>query len=252
MRDLLVSIVDLHSVLIQWNDLSGEHFQLEKSTSPEGPFEVVAAHLIVPLFVDKDVNLFQRGLRYYYRVKVFMGGVEIQESSIATPEYNKPDGIANKLIYENRAVLKVMRNPPVYVLLKERSGKNCPNCYNPITKRPRFSDCNYCNGTGTIFGFHKPIKTLISRDISQQVDYKTMLDSQKINDTTVGAWITNYPMLTPGDIIVDITNQRFDVQSIAPRMASQYLIRQVLNLVPLEKGHPAYQTEVDLSELREF
>jgi hypothetical protein len=47
--------------------------------------------------------------------------------------------------------------------------------------------------------------------------------------------------------MVDVMNQRFKVINVGRRTKSQYIIRQVLDLVPLEKGHPAYQVNVDRS-----
>lgn len=245
-----VVIHDLHSVLIQWEELEGDTFTLFKSTSPDSGFEILATNLTHPFHIDNEVNLFEVGRRYYYKVKGYVGGVEVSESESATPEYNVRDGVTNKVIYENKLALRVMNNPPIFIVLKRRGGKRCPNCWNEITHKVRFANCEVCNGTGFIHGYHKPIKSMISRDFSQLMNGSNMLDDDKVLLSAVDAWITSVPLVSPGDFIVDVMNQRFSIEGVAQRTRSQYVIRQVLNLVPLEKGHPAYSVEVDLSELR--
>ena len=114
-----------------------------------------------------------------------------------------------------------------------------------MTKRVRFPNCKVCGGTGILQGYHDPIAVRISRDVSQMVISSDISDTDRTSLTPVRAWIGNFPRLHPEDVMVDTQNQRFKVISVSPRTKSQYLIRQVLDLVPLEKGHSAYNVEVD-------
>jgi hypothetical protein len=208
---------------------------------------MIISSTVVPFYEDSNVNLFENGLRYYYKVEGFVGGVKVDDDKGTTSEYNVRDPIANKVIHENQLVLRVMNNPSVQVLLKKREGKKCPKCWNEITKKIRYSNCETCNGTGVLGGYHKPIVTRISRSFSQLMDFSNMLDGDKTTHTPIDAWMSLSPLVSPGDIIVDRLNQRFMIDNVSPRTRSQYIIRQVLNLVPLEKGHPAYQVPVDWS-----
>ena len=164
-------------------------------------------------------------------------------------QYTKPDGVANKVIHEARIVLEQMRNPPVFLMVRRRVGKECPECWNKLTKKVKFANCKVCSGTGLITGYHSPIKINISRDISYLVDSSNLMDGDHVTQTKVSAWIGNNPVVSPGDVIVDALNQRFNIDQVAYRTRSQYIIRQVLQLTPLEKGHPAYLMEVDRGEL---
>lgn len=234
----------LTEMYIEW-DLQGETFTLFRSTSPTSGFEKLAEFIVQPFFIDMSVNLFDENIRYYYRVEGFSGGVKISEAGPETLEYAKRDNIANKVLHESKVLLKQMKNPPVFFLLKRRVGMPCPNCYNPVTKRIKFANCQVCGGTGILSGFHEPISVRISQDVSQMIVASDAYDSDKTTLTPIRAWITNYPRLHPEDVMVDIMNQRFKVVGVTPRTKSQYLIRQVLDLVPLEKGHFAYNINVD-------
>lgn len=242
---LKITPISVKSLLLQWQDMEGDSFTIYKSTSPNDGYDVIETHHATPFYVDNDVNLHDVGLRYYYKIEGYEGGVVVSTLTGESMRYNNRDNVANKIMHEFSVILRVMNNPPVKVLLKRRTGKRCPNCWNPITNKVRFSNCEVCNGTGVISGYHKPIETRISRDFSQLVDYTSMLDGEKVNKTSVNAWISNFPLVSPGDVIVDTMNQRFLIERVAQRTKSQFIIRQVLDLVPLEVGHPSYLVQVD-------
>lgn len=236
------------SFLLQWPDMNGDFFQVLRSTSVDSGYEILANDLTVPVYVDETVNLHDTGRRYYYKIKSFEGGVVVGETGGATTVYNPRHPIANKVIYESQVVLKAMNNPPVKILLKRRSGKRCPECWNTVTNRPRFANCTTCNGTGVIGGYHEPIETRISRSFSQLYDNSSALDGDKVRQTDVDAWISNVPLISPGDVIADAMNQRFLIESVTQRTFSQYIIRQLLTMTPLEKGHPAYEVNLVWSD----
>lgn len=234
----------LRDLYIEWK-LEGESFEISRSTSPTSDFRVIASNLEQPFYIDRLLNLHDNNVRYYYRVVGYSGGQKVSEDGPGTLEYNVGDGVANKVIEEGKTVLKVMNNPPVFFLLKRRVGMVCPECWNPITKKVRFSNCYVCNGTGVVEGYHQPIVTRISQDISQFTMGSGEMDNDKVQLTPIRAWISNTPLLLPEDIMVDVLNQRYKVVNVSRRTRSQYVIRQVLELIPLEKGHPSYKVEVD-------
>lgn len=240
---------DTNTLYIQWAEMDGEYFTVLRSTSPADGFEKIAVDLTTPFYEDSDVNLMDGGLRYFYKIKGFEGGIKVSESEGTPAQYNKRDPIANVVIHESNTVLRVMNNPHVKVLLKRRDGKRCPECWNPVTKKRRFSDCTTCNGTGVVEGYHVPITTRISRDFSQLVDNTSMMDSEKVDSSPVHAWIVNTPLVSPGDIIADYMDQRFLIERVTQRTKSQYVIRQLLDIIPLEKGHPVYNVEIDWSDV---
>lgn len=234
----------LTEMYIEW-ELQGGTFTVYRSTSPTSGFEKLAENIVQPFFVDSTVNLYDENVRYYYRVEGNSAGVVIATAGPETLEYSVKDPIAEKVIHESKILLKQMKNPPVFFLLQRRVGMPCPNCYNPITKRIRFPNCEVCGGTGVLKGYHDPIVTRASQDVSQMVSSSDAYDSDQISLSPIRAWIANFPRVHPEDVMVDIMNQRYKIVGVTPRTKSQYLIRQVLDLVPLEKGHSAYNVPVD-------
>ncbi|MGE7305919.1 hypothetical protein AAXE64_27590 [Priestia megaterium] len=239
-----VTPTSMKELYVEWT-LEGDTFTLYRSTSPTDDFEPIAENIKQPFQVDPTVNLYDYNIRYYYRVEGFRNGVKVADDGPASLTYNKPNNIANKVIYESRVVLRVMNNPPVHFLLKKRIEEKCPNCWNSITNQPKFANCKVCGGTGKLSGYHPPIKTKISQDMSQYVMTSGEHDADETTLTPIQAWISNTPIVYPEDVMVDHLNQRFKVVSVAPRTVSQFLIRQVLQLAPLKKGHPAYAIPVE-------
>jgi hypothetical protein len=244
----MLKTVPLHSreLYIEWSDVKGDSFKVFRSLSPQDEFEMIAEDITINHYVDKTVNFYNHALRYYYRIDGYINGEKVDESEVDTLRYQPKDTIADVVIYEARTALRVMKNPPVFVLIQRRDGGECPECWNPITKRVRWANCEVCNGTGIIKGgYFPPIKTMISTDISSQVDESGMLDGDEVTATPVNAWIANYPLVMPGDVIVDIMNHRYRINQVTPRTKSRYVMRQLLNLIPIERGDPIYQVEVD-------
>lgn len=234
-------------VYIQWNNLptNGTYYNLYRSTSPESGFRPVLLNTKVGAYLDKEVNIYDLSKSYYYKIEVCDEDKKILKTyGPKTTEYKELEGISRAIINEYQVVLKVMKNPSYKLLLKKHEGFFCPECYNHVTKRVSYPNCKKCNGTGIIHGYHDPIDILLSRDISQEMEHISMLDSEKIKLTNVNAWALPYPIITPGDVVVDKINNRFRILSVGPRTHSHNLIRQVLQMVPLEKGHPAYNVEV--------
>lgn len=240
-----VTPISLKELYIRWDNVIGDEFKLLRSTSPHDGFEVIADSLVVPFYIDDAVNLFDPAIRYYYKVISLSGGVEVEETETFTFIYHKADQVAHKVIHESRVVLRVMDNPPVYVLLKKRKGEPCPDCWNTITKKVRFANCKTCNGTGELSGYYASVPVRISQNVPQLVSNADTLDGDQTSLTPIDAWVSNYPLLSPGDVIVDVMNQRYSVERVAPRTKNQYVMRQLLQLYPLPKGHPAYNAHVD-------
>lgn len=235
-------------ILVQWNNInvSGEYYTLLKSTSQVGGFEPVLQYTQLAFYLDEAVNLYEKGKTYFYKLEVCDEAKTVIDTiGPVHAVYNQPDGIARVVINESKILLeRVMGNKPYQLLLKKRSGIHCPECFNPVTKRVKFHDCSKCSGTGILQGYHKPTKIFLSKDFSYMSEFNSMMDGENVKLSTVDAWTSNFPVLAPGDVFVDYLDNRFRITNVNPRMKSGALIRQILQLVPLDRGDSVYQVEV--------
>ena len=233
---------------IEWN-IAGEIFNLYRSENNLNNFELIREGLNQPFYLDEDVNMYNAALNYYYKVEGMSGSLIVGTDGPASLNYSGADNIAVKVIHEAQTALRVMNNPGVWFLLKQRKSTPCPVCWNPITKKPKFSNCDVCGGTGKLQGYHPPIPSRISQDVSQFTMSSGPEDSENVKLSPIRAWIMNVPLVYPEDVMVDVTNQRFKVVNVARRTKSQYVIRQILDLVPLDKGHPSYNIQIEWGEM---
>lgn len=235
------------TLYVSWLALQGSIFRLWRSSSPESGFTVIQNRLTVPFYEDVAVNLYDEANKYYYKVESLDNtGTVLRTSSIMTVRYNKPDNVANKVVYEIKVVLRMMKNPPVHLLIQKRTVDHCTECWNPVTNRTKYADCPTCHGTGNIGGYYDPFPVLMSSDVSQMVTISNGEDANLTKISPINAWMGNYPLMNPGDIVVDVMNRRYNILQVIPRTRSQYVVRQILQLMPLEKGHPAYDIVVNL------
>jgi hypothetical protein len=230
--------MSLKQMYISW-DTPGEMFVVFRSTSPTSGFKEIASGVKQPFYIDETTNMYDI-LPYYYKVEGYVNGAKISEDGPATLAYNEIDRIAAKVIHEARVALRMMNNPPVYFLLKRRAEIPNPENWNPITGRPRYDEAET-----KVQGYHDAIATRVSQDVSQMLMASSEEDAEKIRLSPIRAWILNFPLVYPEDVMVDVNNQRYKIISVARRTKSQFVIRQILELAPLDKGHPAYDIEVD-------
>ena len=63
------------------------------------------------------------------------------------------------------------------------------------------------------------------------------------------AWTSNYPLLSPQDIIVEIgSNRRWEIETIQTTELNRMIIRQLVGLFGLEPGSPEYHLTIPEEE----
>jgi len=233
---------------VEWFDLSAEWFRLWRSTNEFEGFEIVEERIEVPYYLDTEVELGSVDYLYFYKVEGFNGMTQVVTSKAFSPIYNEVDYIARRVQKDAETMLRVMKNPPVFLLSKRRVGMKCPNCWDPVLRKVKFSNCKVCDGTGEVQGYFKPIQIRLSTNVSSYMGTLSVEDVDKVTLTPIEAWTTGYPRIFPGDVIVDRMNKRYKVQNVSPRTHAQQVVRQLLSLIYLEVGHPVYDVEVDFRE----
>lgn len=235
---------------VEWFDVSAQWFRLWRSTSEFEGFEIVEERIETFFYIDKNVELGAVDNTYFYKVEGFNGTSLVVTTDPFTPIYNEVDYIARRVRFEAEKTLEVMKNPPVFLLSKRRVGMKCPECWDPVLRKVKYANCPVCNGTGDVQGYFKPIQIRLSTNVSSYMATLSVEDVDKVALTPIDAWTTGYPRIMPGDVIVDQLNKRYKVQNVSPRTHAQQIIRQLLSLVYLEVGHPAYDVPVNFKEMR--
>lgn len=238
---LSARLIEPERVFLQWESLAGDTFSVYRSQVEHEGFELLIQNVTTSTYTDATVHFDDDAVRYFYKVKgLSSAGAVVSESVPVCVMYNQQDRIAFKIMYEYDVVLRVMANPFLHLFVRKRVDERCPTCWNPVTKKVRFADCNQCQGSGLVVGYYSSVPIRVSADVSQFAWNPDMFDSNKVNISQIGVWTMPTPVIRPGDILADVMGHRFIVSICIPHTKSQYVIRQQLQLLPLDQGHPSY------------
>lgn len=245
---LLVEVVteDVESI----DDLS---VSIERSTN-KGSGYVLVGELNTPPFEikDKDVNLTVNNVEFFYRATLKDSNGEKIDTKIGHVKQRKPDTLAGAITHKHKVILDVIDNDDVVLLSKKRYGERCSKCWDPIRKQPSRSYCSNCYNTGYSGGFYPPEPIKISYMNSPSESRSVERDGTSGSDSPINAWTLNYPLIYPGDIIVDLDNNRFRISQVNKTTKNNtHILRHVMSMTRIPKSDIIYKIPVSEGDFNE-
>lgn len=226
------------------NILEYEMFVL-RSESPEGEFETVSPGLFdIYEFTDRDVSTHSKWRKYYYKIKAVHTPSGREFFSEPRQSYIPTDLnlIGLEVARRERLLLREYVGVPSYLFIMRRWGPRCPSCWDFLKKQVRKSNCNRCFRVGRDLGYFTPISTLIQYSpYGQSVDHTNI---GEVEPAQTQAWTTNYPLITPGDVIVEPGNRRWRVSAVSTTEQFRVPVRQMLQLHYIDPGDVEYELEI--------
>lgn len=265
-----VSSFNLGEFVVTWKvdlkpvseDITNYRFYVERSNSEEGPFDEL--NPTAPLtdtftFTDRQVNRLSKWRRFFYRIRA----VDVSVTPNVTVTSKPADMVISSLTEQrlhslemarlDRVLLSGVGVVPGFVgikclVFKRRTfGQRCTDCWDNLKQKVTSSRCFNCYGTGFRFGFHTPIKTYFSFDVSTDRPDMTPIGEQQPN--TLKAWTSNYPKISGGDVFVDGQNDRWRVAIKTATENFREPVRQTFNLFHLAPGDVEYSIPFDTNLL---
>jgi hypothetical protein len=214
------------------------------SESSEGPFEMVGGPLVdLYEWIDRGRPR-HRWAQGYYQVRAHdnLSGDEIVSDSARLE--HKPDLEALQISRTFARNLAAGMGTPVHFLIKRTSGVACTACVDDLLGRSKSSDCNTCFRTGFEGGFLSPIAGHCDLNPSQKILRMTAIQALASNQTT--AWTSGYPLLKPGDLVVEQKiDKRWRVEQVPqPFAKGGFIFRQNLILQEINPRDIEYKIEV--------
>ena len=162
-------------------------------------------------FEDYTARLLAQDRVFYY--KVAAKNIEtgnIIESAVVHRD-GAPDVIGNYIINEHNFLFQQVIGLPTYIYKKQQQGDaRCPNCWDPILKRTTKSLCTQCHNTSFvglgIGGYYNPTYAWV--DFSPNIQNESVGQWGKLNDKQADLFMSNYPRLSVGDLIVELLSDR--------------------------------------------
>ncbi len=256
-------------VFIQWDLQNAEEsgdftFDVERSGSPEGPFDKVAVNLkntfnfmedLVlnkPFTSDKvyeGANLFRLENSCYYRILVTppsgRNNAVYSEPQLIENGLNKNDRLLRRKIMHDESVgLRKLSGVELMVLKRRHWGERCDDCFDLTTKEVLQEDCEDCYATGFKEGYFTPVKVygrFTDNPVQAQMSPQGLVETNQPRLT-----ILDYPKLDSGDIIVDLRrNDRYEVKIVLPTTLKSVIIHQEATVSLLARDSVEYTIPVD-------
>ena len=241
-----VDVYNLDYLVVNWavkpsaEDISLYRFSVWRSDSPDADFAMVCDGLQNTFsYKDTSVDLYSKWRKFFYKIQLYLATDPATiVTSLVESNSTKPDPIALEIVRRNNLVLKNFVGVPSYVFIRRTWGQRCSNCWDPIKQRKTQSNCSICYNTGFVGGFFDPVSVNINYNPSPEMVRHANFE-QQIDNTT--AWMSNYPPISPKDIIVENGRKRWRVVQVNHTEKKRLVLHQIFSLTQVNLNDIEYK-----------
>jgi hypothetical protein len=241
---------------VQWrvepqdDDLSLLELDIQRSESPTSGF--VSLQTLDPLtdfsFTDLGAPWRPKNWDIYYRLVAKVratGGIHYEGLSFGTQGRLPLDAL--EIIRQHNILLRGLNNQTPLtgiectIYKKRNFGAQCRSCRDAVTGQIVISQCPECGGTGRAnSGYYDPIDVFIN--LSPHPKFLKLTTLGKLEDNETAAFMTNFPLMYPGDIIVEPSEKHWRVVSIDVTERHRIVVHQGLRLAQVDHNDVVYET----------
>jgi len=247
-------------ILIKWElepsaqNLNNIRFFVDRGESPEEMQQlqatsdgIRASQLLE--FSDYTANLLDLNKVYYYRVRAveFIGTTPVQTFSSETVTWDGDLDLVGLYVVEEHLFLhRWVSGVPSMIFKRRRDGQYCPECWDEVLKRVTKSSCTTCYGTGKLGGFYPPHEAWMNFEPDPKVVQVTEWGQRQSSQTDIQ--FTNYPLLTDGDLIVELKSNRYwKVSMVRYPEKNRTIMLQIARVDAVNPSDVEYRVEVSVS-----
>jgi hypothetical protein len=217
-------------------------FQVLRGESAAGPFDPVTEPLIDIYHVRDYIaprRMHWRDLHYIVRVQRGEESIDSEPQTLRA----RPPLDALEMIRLNSLLFKEFVGRPCLVYPVRTFGQRCGACYDQVTGRKLVGNCRSCYGTGFMRGYHYPQYAYVQIEPEQRGTQSTDVLKQQVGNAR--ARMSIYPLIKPGDIIVEREGTRHRVQDVATTERLRAPVQQMLGLFRINPMDIEYQIPVN-------
>lgn len=222
-------------------------FQVFRSESGEGPFEPITQEFEDRyIFVDRRVPSSDIFRQLWYKIRVrHKASNDTLDVGPLTREAD-PDLVAQYIRRSEQTLFTQAVGRMTWLLPRRTFGTRCTNCWDPQLGAKKRATCVSCFDTGFLRGFMNPIQVWVQIDpVAKAVQLQQMeKDAQQL--TT--ARMTFYPVVKPGDVLIEVENKRWRVVGVQTSERLRAIIKQELTLRLIQPTDIEYKFPLRLTE----
>lgn len=228
------------------DDILDYTFQVLRSESPEGPFNLISPIFQDRfLFIDNAILIGDKWRTYYYRLQItHVPSGDSEESQVAS---KSPDAdlIAMEIRRHIQILFREYAGRRLWLLPSRQSGQRC-ECWAPRLGQRTRSGCTTCYDTGYVRGFYHPIEVFGQIDPSPKANQLTNVGAQQQTNTT--GRFPDYPPIKPGDVLVELENRRWTVVTVTATEKARAIVHQEVTLHEIPRSDIEYSVPLLLNE----
>lgn len=256
---------DVDALVVSWEidpvdkvafDVNDVEFRVYRSNSPEGPFDLLTETPLVDQFSFEDTSINRRSFwrKFYYKITATSISTSFVTSSIVckaevSPTLASQMLIGLEIVRRERILLGGAGITPGFngvkclIYIRRTFGQHCANCYDFLLERKLADKCTRCYGVAYVGGFFTPIPTYFNFNPSpEQVQ---VANFGEVQSSETDCWCSNYPLLSPGDMVIEPTNRRWRVKRVHHTKMLRVPIRQIVRLVEINRSDVEYLVPVN-------
>lgn len=239
------------SLLISWaaspSPVIG--YSVYRGLSETGPFDLLQAGITVEFYLDTTADQRQRTDYWYAVTATDATGESVPSTPATNTQFAKDSSgglarlgldsemnhelILSEIVRRNEILLR-RGGELVDIYVRKTAGPKCPNCYDPVRNQPKYPNCNVCYGT-TYEGGYLMCSGVLAK-IEPYRDTRELMDMGFKWRVIPRSWITTYPLIRPGDILVrHLNNRRYELQNIDIKLSRGIITRQEFDIMEFQK-----------------
>jgi hypothetical protein len=152
-------------------------------------------------YVDRTFNTESVNRQIYYKIRG-INTKETIESKVSKLDIERPNYIGLAVAKNKNLLLERFVGTKCYIFIRKTFGSKCTYCYDVARQKSISSNCPYCYGTTFAGGYFAPIQMYLQLNPLIKANQKTDLQNTE-NLRIDGIWGSNFPILSPYDLIVE-------------------------------------------------
>lgn len=243
-------------------------FTVYRSNSPEGPFDLLTTAPLVDVYTFTDTSLNRRSFwrKFYYKIRATHSITGFQvESVVHRSEVTHSSRMEmlealeivrlERLLLKGIGITKGYVGVPCLVFIRRSFGQRCAECFDFVLGRSTVEKCTRCFNTRFVGGYHTPILTHFN--FSPSPDSLEIANFGEIQPSETDCWTSNYPLLSPGDLVVEQTNRRWRVERAHATQRLRTPVRQICRVYELNRSNveylmPVTESQFDVPEFKDL
>lgn len=255
----IISISNHSRILVSWSikpttqNLINLFFFVDRGESPTELRQIsstpIPANTLYE-YLDETPHLIDSEKVYYYRVRAveMFQGTAVQTFSSGPHTWEGvPDLVAFYIIEEHLFKHQYVSGTPALIYKKVKEGVRCTECWDNVLKRVTISHCVTCHGTGFMGGreggYYAPFDAWM--DFSPDPKQVQIAEFGARQPRQVDVEYTNYPILVPGDLIIELTDNRYwRVSNTRTTEKNRTTMLQIFRLDEINRSDIEYNVKV--------